>query len=145
MTSTTWRSTRSRCDGTCCTGPKATGRGSEAVRAAAGSGAVPAAELAGLGKVLGDLAELDVQPLRRAAEQVEGVVGGDPEPLHQDALGLADDVAGGQGRVQLTAELLQRPALPDGPEGDRGVGGQDQADLAGPVVEGVGLAGVGVQ
>ena len=48
---------------------------------------------AGLGDPLRDLAQLDVEPLRRGAKDVEGLVGGDVPLGHEDALGLPDDVA----------------------------------------------------
>ena len=48
---------------------------------------------AGVNELLGDVAKLDVQVLRRAAQQVERLVGGDALALHQDPLGLADYLA----------------------------------------------------
>jgi len=48
--------------------------------------------LASVHHVLGNLTQLDVQVLRRAPQHCEGLVGGDPLALDENALGLADDL-----------------------------------------------------
>lgn len=43
----------------------------------------------------GDFVEFDVGALRASEEQVEGLQGGEVFAVHQDAFGLADNVAAG--------------------------------------------------
>jgi len=47
----------------------------------------------------------DVEVLGRAAKQLEGLFGGNALPVHQNSLGLADDVAGVDCLVQF--EVVQ--------------------------------------
>ena len=72
----------------------------------------------------GDGVELDVVVLGESGDEGEGVVGVDVEAFHHDAFGLADDVPTGQRGAQLVFLLCSG-------EGDRGVGGEDQADRFG--------------
>jgi hypothetical protein len=57
--------------------------------------------LAVLDQIEGDLPELDVEMLGRLTQDVEGLVGGDPFPFHQDALRLADELPGDEGGLEV--------------------------------------------
>jgi hypothetical protein len=50
----------------------------------------------GFGEAFGHVHEFLVEPLGGPAEYVECFTGGQVSPLHQDAFGLTDDVAGAQ-------------------------------------------------
>jgi len=75
-------------------------------------------------ELCGDGVEFDVLVLGESGDEGEGVVGVDAEAFHHDAFGLADDVPTRQRGAQLV--FLLCPG-----EGDRGVGGEDQADRFG--------------
>ena len=66
----------------------------------------PRHDRAGVDKVLGDRAQLAVEVLRGASQQLEGLIGGDPFTLLQDALCLADDLPRRQGRVEVLDAFL---------------------------------------
>lgn len=92
----------------------------------------------GVDQFAGDLEDRFVVVLRQLAQQREGVVGIDREPLHQHALGLAEEVARGQGGAELLFAL-------GGDHRDRGMGGDRGADADRGVVEGVRGGAVQVQ
>ncbi len=71
-------------------------------------------------------------------EHVESPLGRHPVPLHEDALGLADDLPRLHG-------AREGGSLPRGGVGDPGVGGEHQADVLGLVVEGSRAPGEEVQ
>ncbi len=80
----------------------------------------------------GELNDLDVGVLRGPHQQGERLRAGEVLAVHQDALGLPDDVAAGQRRVELRFGF--------GPQHRDGrVLGQDGADQLAVVVEGVGV------
>jgi len=57
--------------------------------------------VAGVNEILGDVAQLAVQVLRRPAQHVESLGGRDSLALHQDALRLADHLSRGECRLQV--------------------------------------------
>ena len=67
----------------------------------------------------GDVVELAVAVLADPGQHQECALRADLVTLYQDALGLADQVAAGDGLGELGL-------LPDGGEGDRGVGRKEQ-------------------
>ena len=71
--------------------------------------------------MLSDVGELDVGFLGQASEHVEGGDVVDVVAFHDDAFGLADAVACGQGCLHLLVVLA-------GEDGGRGVGGEHGAD-----------------
>ena len=89
--------------------------------------------------------QLQVQILRGASQEVESVLRGDLEPLHQDSFGLADDISGQQGLLQITAKALKGAAFINRPGRHRGVRGQDKSNLLRSVVERIRNDAVGVQ
>ena len=86
----------------------------------------------------GDGVEFDVLLLGESGDEGEGVVGVDVEAFHHDAFGLADDVPTRQRGAQLVFLLCSG-------EGDRVVGGEDQADRLGFFGERTGRRSVEVQ
>ncbi len=83
--------------------------------------------------------------LRRSAEDIEGLVGGDPLPFHQDSLGLTDHLAGGQGRVELGRLSLLLLMGSHRGEGQTGQGRQDEPPAPVDDTEGLWIAGVQVR
>ena len=57
--------------------------------------------LTGVNQVLGHFAELDVEVLGSSTQYVERLVRGDPLSLHENPHRLADDLAAGQGGVEV--------------------------------------------
>ena len=102
-------------------------------------------ELASLGDAARHVPQLHVQMLGRASQEVECVLRGDLESLHQDSFGLADDVSGEQGLLQVAAEALQGAAFIHRPGRHRGVRGQNKSNLLRSVAERIRLDSVGVQ
>src|SRR5207302_11484478 len=64
--------------------------------------------LAGLGEGGGDVAHLAVVLLGYPAQFFERLVRREMEPLHEDALGLADDIPAHQGLLEAFHLLVQR-------------------------------------
>lgn len=98
----------------------------------------PSGQVPGRGEQLGDVAQLGVRVLRRDDEQVERLESVDLVPLHQDALGLTDDVAG----VESGAQTGRGAA---GLHRDGGVHGEQHGDGLVVIGEGVGLGRVDVE
>ena len=69
-----------------------------------------------------DFGDRDVGLLRQLPEPVERAVRVDSVALHEHALGLADDVTGGQGAAELHVAAHRTP-------GQRGVGGPDESEV----------------
>jgi len=105
----------------------------------------PSWQVAGFGEPAGHFAQLGVEVLRRSSKHIEGVLRGHQEPLHQDALGLADHVPCDQGVLQVTADGLEVVAVVDRTGRNRCVSGKDQTDFQGFVVEGLRGDAIGVQ
>ena len=82
--------------------------------------------------------EFPVGVLADPGQHQERAFPADVVTLHQDALGLPDQVAADHGFGELGL-------LPDAGVGDGGMGGEEEPDLFGLVVECVGCAGVEVQ
>jgi hypothetical protein len=61
------------------------------------------------GQGAGEVDQFDVEVLRGPAQQVERLVGGQALPGHEDALGLADDVAGSPAAASTVAVGLAEP------------------------------------
>lgn len=107
---------------------------------------VYAVQLARLGKIEGYGVELFVQSARREAQGVEGGLRGEFVPFHQeDSLGLADDIAGQHGRMQVFRQILQGVPSTCRPGGHGGMRGQNKPDLLRLAAEGARLGTIGVQ
>ena len=92
-------------------------------------------QLAGRNELGGNCSEFRVLSLRYARQVAEGGVGSDAVPLHQDALGLTDDVAVDKCGGELVSALRLR-------ERERRERGEQARDAPVKVGEGRGLVGV---
>jgi hypothetical protein len=62
-------------------------------------------------------------------QDVEGLVGSDALALHQDALGLTDELAGGQGLVQVDGPPVLVFVGASSAQGQPGKGGEESTSL----------------
>ena len=101
-------------------------------RARALSIAAPASSLgdfAGFREPGCDFLEAEVEALRSAPQDVEGLAGGNVLAFHENALGLPDDVAAAQRAVQRGFTPTEVRAVAVEPGGDGEVGGDDGAEI----------------
>ena len=110
-----------------------------------GAGASCHPDLAAFGEAACHVPQLHVQTLRGASQEVESVLRGALQPLHQDSFGLADDIPGQQGLLQIALKALKGAAFINRPGRHGGVRGQDESNLLRSVVERMRNDAVGVQ
>ncbi len=87
---------------------------------------------------LRDVAQLDVVRLRLTPQEVERAIGVEVEALHEDALRLADELAGVDRDLQAGLVVGVR-------QGDGGMAYEDRGDRDVVLVERVGVVGVEVE